>query len=465
MTLDNLALLSRREIVRWAVVVIALVAAALWVSFRLLQPMPPRKIVLASGAEFGLYHQYALRYREILARDGIEVEVRRSAGAGENLRLLLESPAVVDVAFLQGGVATFPEADGLVMLASLYYEPLWIFYRDAGTLSKIREFKGKRIATGGPGSGTHSYSLPLLAANGVVPGTATLVPVVGPDALAALQRGDVDAIFYLGGARTPFIQQALRDPALKLMSLPRAEAYQRRFAHISRLTLPEGTVDLALDLPNQSVTLIGTEAMLVARDGLHPALVNLLADAAREIHSGQGVFEAAGEFPNTEPVDLRVSPHATNHRRFGASALYRWLPFWVAAFVERAIILVVPLLVVLVPMANYLPQFLRWRVRSRIYRWYGELALLERDVGTRQDPPPIDRWMRDLDRIERAVGGVRTPASFASEAYTLREHIDLVRRAVLARAAAGAARPAAPGSAASAESVPSAVTAVPRESR
>ena len=459
MTLDNLALLSRREVVRWAVVVIALVAAALWVSFRLLQPMPPRKIVLASGAEFGLYHQYAQRYRDILARHGIEVEVRRSAGAGENFRLLLDSPPVVDVAFLQGGVATFPEAGGLVMLASLYYEPLWIFYRDAGTLSKIRDLRGKRIATGGPGSGTHAFSLPLLVANGIEPGMATLVPVTGPDALAALQRGDVDAMFYLGGVRTAFIQEALRDPALQLMSLPRAEAYERKFAHISRLTLPEGAVDLTLDLPPRPVSLIGTEAMLVARDGLHPALVNLFADAAREIHSGQGVFEAAGEFPNTEPVDLRVSPDAANHRRFGASALYRWLPFWVAAFVERAIVLVVPLLVVLVPMGNYLPQFLRWRVRSRIYRWYGELALLERDVGTRQTPLPIDQWMRDLDRIERAVGGVRTPASFASEAYTLREHVDLVRRAVQARAEAGTAPPA-PRTSAS-----SAVSTVPKESR
>ena len=330
------------------------------------------------------------------------------------------------------------------MLASLYYEPLWIFYRDAATLYELRQLQGKRVATGGPGSGTHAFTMPLLEANGVKPGTATVLALTGPEALAALRRGDADAMVYLGGARTPFIRDALQDPVLKLMSLPRADAYPRRFAHISRLTLPQGTIDLALDVPPEPAALIGTEAMLVARDGLHPALVNLFADAAREIHSGQGVFEAAGEFPNTEPVDLRVSPHAANHRRFGASALYRWLPFWVAAFVERAIILVVPLLVVLVPMVNYLPQFLRWRVRSRIYRWYGELALLERDVGTRQDPPPIDRWMRDLDRIERAVGGVRTPASFASEAYTLREHVDLVRRAVLARAAGGAARPAAP---------------------
>jgi hypothetical protein len=174
--------------------------------------------------------------------------------------------------------------------------------------------------------------------------------------------------------------------------------------------------------------------MLAARDELHPAIINLLVDAAREIHSEQDEFKAAGEFPNTVPIDLRVSLHADNYRRYGASAFYAYLPFRMAAFLERAIILLVPMLAVLLPMLSYIPKFIRWRMRSRIYRWYGELALIERDVASGQDPPPIDKWTRDLDRIEHAVERVRTPACYASEAYTLRDHINLVRRAVLARA-------------------------------
>jgi hypothetical protein len=185
--------------------------------------------------------------------------------------------------------------------------------------------------------------------------------------------------------------------------------------------------------------MIGTKAMLIARDGFHPALINLLIDAARDIHGEQGYFEAAGEFPGTAPVDLHVSPYADEHKRFGRSFLYRYLPFWIATFVERVIIVLVPLVVILVPLVSYLPQFLRWRVRSRIYRWYGELALLERDVTTRKDALPIEKWLQDLDRIKVAVEGLRTPTAFASEAYTLREHIGLVRRTVLARAGAGSA--------------------------
>jgi len=420
--------------IRTLLLAVVLVGATLWVSIQFLIPAPPRRIVLASGPEFGLYHQHALRYRELLARNGIEVELRRSSGAGENIELLLDPASGVDVAFVQGGLKQPPRTDGLVMLISLYYEPLWIFHRVSDTPTEIRELKGRRVSNGGPGTGTHASTEPLLVANGLDVGSTPRVPLNGPEALAALRRGDVDVMFYVGGVDTPFVRDALNDPALKLMSLPRAEAYAHRWPHISRLTLSEGTIDLERNVPQQQVSLIGTKAMLAARDGLHPALINLLVDAAREIHAEQDEFKAAGEFPNTAPIDLRVSLHADNYRRYGASAFYNYLPFWVAAFLERAIILLVPMLVVLLPLLSYIPKFIRWRMRSRIYRWYGELALIERDVGSGQDLPPIDQWLRDLDRIEHAVEGVRTPACYASEAYTLRDHIGLVRRTVLAQA-------------------------------
>jgi NMT1-like family len=337
---------------------------------------------------------------------------------------------------MQGGIAGPLEVDDVEMLASLYYEPFWVFYRDPKTLNQLNQLTGKRIAVGALGSGTRAFVEPLLAYNAVLRSNSTLLPIGGEGALRALQAGDADAMLLVGGAQTPLIVQALRDPAIKLMNFARADAYTRRFSYLTKLTLPAGTVDLALDIPPQDVTLIGTKAMLAARPGLHPALVNLLLDAASDLHSSQGDFEMAGEFPSITPVDIPVSDDAVRHKRFGPSVIHRLLPFWVATFVERFIILALPLIVILVPVINYFPAFLRWRVRSRVYRWYGELALLERDVHSRNAPLPIEKWLGDLDRIEHAVEGIKTPTSFASEAYTLREHIGLVRRAVLAKAAA-----------------------------
>jgi TRAP-type uncharacterized transport system substrate-binding protein len=439
MTLEDLAQLSRRDRLRVALLVAALIVAIIWAAVQFMEPAPPRRIVLASGPQFGLYHRYAQRYKARLARDGVTVEERMTDGAAQNVALLHERQSGVDVAFVQGG-AVAPVPDHVVMIASLYYEPLWIFYRRPGpTLTQLTELHGKRIAVGVPGSGTRAMALRLLAANGLstADGTGTastaIVDIGGEAAFTALRSGSVDAVLLVGGVDTPIIASALRDPAFVLMSLARADAYPRRFPFLTRLGLPQGTIDFALDIPHEDVRMISSEAMLAARDDLHPALITLLLDAAREIHSAQGIFETAGEFPNVTPVDLPVSVDAERHFRFGPSFLHRYLPFWLATVLERTIVLIVPLLVVLIPLFNHLPQLLRWRIRKRIFRWYGELVLLERDIGTRKDPPPLAQWQQDLDRIERAVGNIRTPASFASEAYTLREHVALVRRTLAAR--------------------------------
>ncbi|MEP7328757.1 MAG: TAXI family TRAP transporter solute-binding subunit [Betaproteobacteria bacterium] len=415
-----------------------LAGLAIWLTVSLVNPGPPRTVVLASGPETGLYHQYAQRYKTILAKVGIRVVERMTEGADENLKLLLDPHAKVDIAFMQGGVVTASGADvgHIEMLANLYYEPLWMFMHNEHPFVHVNQLVGKRIAVGLPGTGARALATMLMKANGVDERDADLRPIGGDEAVLALQKKEIDVAFFVGGATSAAVQKAMRDPALELVSMDRAEAYQRRYPFLTRLTLPTGTIDLALNIPNINVELVGTKAMLVARSNLHPALISVLIDAAREVHSGQGVFEAAGEFPGTAPVDLPVSADADQHRRFGPTFLYRIMPFWLASLIERMLIILVPLLAVLVPIANYLPSIMRWRVRSRIYRWYGELAFLEREIATREAPLPIDQWLADLDRIEHAVYRISTPVSYASERYTLREHVQLVRQNALAKAAA-----------------------------
>jgi TRAP-type uncharacterized transport system substrate-binding protein len=427
----------RPRFLRMALLVLALVALAGFGAW-FLQSTIPRHIVMASGVKDGRYHELAQRYKAILARDGVTIEERFSQGSGDNARMLLDPKSGVDVAFMQAGVLPAAEQGDLEMIASLYYEPLWVFYRSPDTLTRLVDLRYKRVAVGAPGGGARAFADPLLAANNLTGFNTQLVPLAGVEAVRALQRGEVDAVFLVGAVQVPAIWQALHDPDLKLMSFSRADAYTRRFPYITKLTLPAGSIDFSLGIPGEDVTLIGTKAMLVARDGLPPAITNLLFEAARDVHSEQGNFERAGEFPSTDRVDLPVSNVSDGHRRFGPSLLHRYLPFFFASFLERLIILLVPLLVVIVPIVNYVPQFLAWRVRSRIYRWYGELAVLERDVAVRTGTLPIDKWLANLDRIEAAAEHIRTPTSYASESYTLREHINLVRRTVLAKAEAQA---------------------------
>src|SRR6516225_8567222 len=433
MTLEYLALLSSRGRLSLAAIVFASIVAAIWAVAHLLQTVPPRHIVLASGLEDGLLHQYAKRYIEILARSGVTVKERITNGPGDNLRLLQDSHSGVDIGFTQGGIAKFPEANNVMMLASLYYVPMWIFYRRTDTLNHVNELRNRRVAVGVAGSGARSLGESVFALNGLTSDNTAMQPLSNSAALLALRSGEVDAAIFVDGAENPAIWTALHDPALNLLSYSKADAYRRRLNFITTLTLPPGVIDLANNIPEKEVELIGTKEMLAARDGFHPALIHLLVDAAREIHGKQGLFEEAGEFPGTTQVDLRVSTDADQHKRFGRSFLYQHLPFWVAALAERAIIILLPLAAILFPLFHYLPQFVRWHVRSRVYRWYGELALLERDVAVHTGTLPIGKWLADLERIERAVARIHTPAGFASEAYTLREHIGLVRRAIIAR--------------------------------
>ena len=433
-------LTSARRIVfirRMLLVAAAVVAAVIIAWF--VQNTIPRRIVLATGPVDGLHHELAQRYQAILARNGVTVVERVTSGAEENARLLRDPESGVDVAFMLGGVVPPPEQAGIQMIASLYFEPLWVFYRGDAELAQLDDLRYKRIAIGAPGQGVRAFVEPLLAANNITGFNSELVPIGNVEALRALQAGRVDAICLLGAVTSPAVFQALHDTGLKLMSHQRAEAYERRYPHITALTLPPGTVDLGLHIPEREARLFGTEAMLVAREGLAPAIIDLFLDAARELHSGQGHFEKRNAFPSIEQVDLPVSVEADRHVRFGPSLLKRHLPFFVATYVERLVILLVPVLFLIVPLINWLPQLLRWRARSRVYRWYGELALLERDVDRRQGELPIVRWLADLDRIEHAAAHIRLPANMASLGYTLREHIALVRRTILSRCEAARA--------------------------
>ena len=422
---------ARRALKRLAFVVLGVVLLAAVITW-FLESAIPRRIVIATGLPEGTYHQLALKYGEILARDGITLVERPTQGSVENLRLLMDPKSGVDVAFVQGGLGA--GASGVEMLAGLYYEPLWVFYRDAATLSHIDQLRGKRIAVGPAGSGTRVFAEAVLEANDVTARNSTLTAQTNMEAIGALQHGELDAVLLVGGAGGRAVSFALRDPAIKLMSIARAAAYPRRFHYVTRLVLPAGAVDLGHNVPPEEVSLLGTTAMLVAREDLPNPLVDLFLDAARDIHSEGSYFENNSQFPNVQRVDLPVSEAAERHLKFGPRVLQRYLPFFVATYVERLIIVLLPLLVVLVPLANILPHVLRWRSRSRIYRWYGELSLLEREVERHTGDPPLERWNADLDRIEQAAAHVRAPASYAGELYTLREHIAFVRRAVQERA-------------------------------
>lgn len=427
---ERLRAMSLRDALAIGLPALLLVIGAFWLAAQFIRPAPPDHVVMSSGGEGGAYEMYAARYRPILARNGIELRERPSAGALENLQRLNDPDSGVDVAFVQGGLSKGEVNDQLVSLGSFYVEPLWVFYRGKQTLNRLTQLQGKRVAIGPPGSGTRALATELLQANGVDAGAAELLPLGGLDAVVALSQGKVDAVFVVGPAQSSAVWMALYTPGVRIMDFVQADAYVRRFPYLSAVVLPRGAVDLERDVPARDVRLVATMATLVARESTHPALIDLFMQAANEVHGPPGLFQRPGEFPKAQQVDFPLSSEAERYYKSGPSFLQRYLPFWAATLIDRMIVLLIPFIAVLLPLMRVLPAIYTWRVRARIYKWYGELKFLEAEIEESADQPAREEWLARLERLEDRVNHIPTPLMYTNQLYILREHIGLVRSRV-----------------------------------
>jgi TRAP transporter TAXI family solute receptor len=423
-------LLSLRDLFATAWWIVLLAGIGFAVAYQFVEPAPPKKIVISTGSESGAYYHFAQRYATILAKNGITLEVRASAGSLENIDRLKSGEA--QIGFVQGGVVPpkeDPDAEddsGMLSLGSMFYEPVWVFYRGEKELTRLTELKGKRIAIGQEGSGVRQLAQQLLGAN-EIPAGEHLVPLSGLTAAEELQKGRIDAAFIIAAETAPVVQVLIRSPGIKLMSFAQDRAYQRRFPFLTKLTFPRGVADLVRDYPPDDIKVLAPTANLIVRDDLHPALQALLLQAASEVHGKSGFFQDAGEFPSYKDPMLPLSPEAARYFKSGASFLQRYLPFWLAVLVDRLIVMLVPVFVLLIPLLKVAPAIYNWRVRSKVFRIYGELKFLEDDVKNHYDPARLADYRGRLDALDEEASVLHVPLGFTDLVYTLREHVNLVR--------------------------------------
>jgi TRAP-type uncharacterized transport system substrate-binding protein len=399
-----------------------------WVAFRFVRPAPPDTVTITSGPDGSTFQATAKKYRTILARNGVKVEILPSQGSVENLKRLSDPSFHVDVGFVQGGVSAGTAIDNLVSLGSIFYEPLAVFYRSAAPVDRLSKLSNKRLAIGLEGSGTRSLALALLKVNGIEPGGSTaLMNLGGEDAAQALLERKVDAVFLMGdSAAPPILRKLLFTSGIHFLDFVQEDAYVRRFRYLNKLELPMGCIDFGKNVPAQDIHLIGPTVEIVARQDLHPALSDLLIEAAQEVHGAAGLMHRAGEFPAPLEHEFPISDDASRYYKSGKSFLYRHLPFWLASLVDRMMVLVVPIVMLLIPGLRLAPSLYRWRIRSRLYRCYGALLALERDILAHPTPGQQEEWLARLHDIEEAANIIKVPLSFADEFYVLRGHISFV---------------------------------------
>ena len=406
---------------------VALLALAYWA----LDPAPPKRVVLATGPERSPYDEFGKRYKAELARYGIEVVLKPTRGSYENRRLLRDAKHEADLAFVQGGSSDADrtvdederEGPHLVSLGSLFYEPVWVFYRSKTALDQISDLKGRRINVGARGSGTPGLVAKLLAANHLERDDIKRSNLDETPAVMALLGNELDAVVLASAPESPMVQMLLQTPGIRLLEFPQAEAYGRRLPFLSTVLFPRGVADMARDVPPRDLQLVATTTSLVAREDTHPALQQLFVQAAVRIHSRPGWLARAGTFPNSGNAEFPLAKDAERYYRAGPPLLQRYLPFWLANFIDRMWVALFSIIAVLIPLSRLIPPFYRFRVRSRVFRWYRQLRRIEDDIGERDRK----ELLAELDKLEARAKRISVPLSYADELYALRQHIDLVR--------------------------------------
>ena len=434
----NTAVPSLRILATTVAPFVLLAAALLVLAYLWLQPTPPKQVVLATGVDQGAYSEFGKRYAALLAKHGIRVELRATQGAAENLALLRGADSAIDLAFVQGGADEVerrgdePVDIGLRSLGSMFYEPVWLFYRSesannllkAPTLERLAQLAGWRVNIGATGSGVPNLARRLLDANRIDAATITLLQQPQTPAVVDLLEGKLDAIVLASAPESLMVQMLLQTPGVQLFDFAQADAYTRRFGFLAAVTLPRGVVDLAGDLPAADVHMVAPTATLVAREGLHPAQAQLFVQAAQQVHGEPGWFQHKGDFPNARDGERELHAEAQRFYRSGVPWLQRYLPFWLANLIDRMWLALLSIVAVLIPLSRVVPPLVEMRIRSRVFRWYGRLRAIESATGAR----PAAELLTELDDIETRVAQIQVPLSYTDELYALKSHIQFVRR-------------------------------------
>ena len=406
---------------------ILLTVAAFTLAYLFVKPAPPRHIVMATGSKDGAYYYYGLIYRDLMAQEGIDVTLVETAGSTANIDLLNRRAA--DVAFVQGGTRDDDGNTPLRSLASLYYEPVWLFVRKSSLppIARLADLKGRRVAVDAEGSGTRMIARQLLADIGLDGGAVRISPLGGNEAATALREGSLDAAFFITGANTPVVRDLFAARDIRLLAIDRPAAFHLQHRFLSLLTLPEGAMNLATDAPPARTVLLAGAANLVVSQDFHPALAELLLIEARKIHGYVGVFEEAGQFPSRQYLEYPIDDTAERFFDSGPSFLQRYLPFWAANLIDRLKIMLLPLIALAYPLFKVIPPTYNWHMRSRINRWYKELQSIESNLEAGATRDELRGRLVEIEALEHKVRRLTVPVAYGDSLYSLREHIYTLR--------------------------------------
>jgi TRAP-type uncharacterized transport system substrate-binding protein len=419
--------ISWKDITFTSIPIVLLIVLASWATLHLLSPAPPNKIVILGGPKGSSFDLNANRYAEIIRAHGLRVEVVETEGSENNLDILQNSKSKADVGFVQNSSSHGENTNHLISLGTVWVQPLLVFYR-GDDINFITQLKGKRVAIGPDDSATNEFVDEVLRENGMDKHDIKALLLEPEDSIKALIHKRVDAIFLTGElVSVERVYQIMDIPGIKVMNFEQAEGYTREFKFLSQLDIPEGAFNLGKNIPHKNIKLIGTSVELIAKDTLHPALSDLIVAASKEVNGKPNMFRDRKEFPKLVEHTIPISEEAQRYYTSGSPFLYKKLPFWLASFLDRIFIIILPLALVLVPASRVIGPIYKWRIRSKIYKWYGALMKIELELGKTLDEASKSNLINEILDIQSKVNTLVLPLAYANELYALREHVEYVK--------------------------------------
>lgn len=405
--------------------IFALIIASFYITAQFIQPSSKKEFTIATGSKDGQYYKTALLYKEVLEKQKVKVNIVTSNGSIDNINLLKEKK--VDMAFIQNGIDYEEKDTHLKSLASTYYEPLWIFYKNEKyTMDYIVELTSKKISIGKEGSGTFDLSSKILNDNKVNSSNSSIFNYSTKDAKDKLLKGELDAIFLVVSPDSPIVKELLENPDINLFSFKRAKAYSRKYNFLESIDLYEGTIDLYRNLPSENVNLLSTSATLVVRDDFSEELTRLVLKSIKNIHNKKSLFESENQFPNIESITIPVSEEAQRYFTYGDTWLEKIFPYWIASNLDRLKILLIPLLTLLIPLLKGGFPLYKWSIRSKIYRWYDEVQDLDlalEGLGKEE----LKNKLLEIEELKKEIKEeTKVPLSYMGEYYDLIMHLELI---------------------------------------
>jgi TRAP transporter TAXI family solute receptor len=404
--------------------------AALFAGIWFILPQPPQTLTIATGFPDGLYSQFANHLKTELAKEKITLQIRNTGGSVDNLALINDPNSGIDLAIVQSGVGDPVKYPELLSLAGIFYEPLWVWYRqpafmkEGGALTQLSQLQGKRISIGNDGSGTQILSNAILKLNEINADLVKLEKLKPDEAIEKLQKGELDVAFIVAAGEAPILKKFYQIPGIRLMNFDQAEAYTRVLPYLDRIDIPRGIISIANDQPKQDIRTIASTATLVARNDINPATVSLLLGTSYDILRNYSRLQKPGQFPSSKGLDFPMDMDAEIFLRHGPSFFYRYLPFWGAVWVERFIKILIPLLIVLIPVFTYLPAIFNLSLKVKLSRLYKILKNIEK----RSNSP--DNYLllhTELLNLEKRIQQIKVSAMQSKEVYDLKAHVALVR--------------------------------------